>query len=208
MTGETQIGPRIDSSLYHDYKWFVTEYNDAYKGRLSKEVQKALRIHMGLVLTRDLSRIARLDDIEQRERLTGYVEDFLDRLAFMESEIDDRQGLREDLDAIKRGEFDSRSGTALDDETFDKLQDEYPSMSGGTTGALSREESLDLAEEHDLSLSSTTGKSTSNPDDTSPPDPNSGKDDLNEKIFQQLLTIEKRLEKVERQQNSQSNSGN
>jgi len=192
MTGETQIGPRIDSSLYYDYKWFVTEYNDAYKGRLSKEVQKALQIHMGLVLARDLSRIARTDDPERRDRLVGYVENFLDRLAFLEKNIVDREQLRQDLEAIRRGEFDGEEGSGIDNEAFAEFQEEYPSLNAGrSTGALSSQRTRELATEHGLSPSDNYNVPEETPDS-------------NRDLWELLLQLEKRLQRIEEQQASSS----
>lgn len=195
MTGETQIGPRIDSSLYDDYKWFVTEYNDAYKGRLSKEVQKALQIHMGLVLARDLTRIARTDDPERRDRLVGYVESFLDRLAFMEAEIADRERLREKIEAIKQGEFDAEDEDELDDEVFSEFQDEYPSLDASrTTEALSSQRTRELAADHGLDSSESVDKE----------DAPAARSESTRDVWELLLQLEKRLERIEEQQASGS----
>lgn len=191
MTGETQIGPRIDSSLYDDYKWFVTEYNDAYKGRLSKEVQKALRIHMGIVLARDLPRIARTDDPERRDRLVGYVESFLDRLAFVEADIEDRERLRAELEAIKRGEFDAQDGSDLDDEAFSEFREEYPSLDAGrAAGALSEQRSREVAADHGL-----TPSDAADADDAA---------ESTRDVWELLLQLEKRLQHIEEQQASGS----
>jgi hypothetical protein len=98
-----QIGPRLDPDLAQDFEVIIRHlHNGKYKGRLSDEVEKALALYMGKVLT-DHPKWADDADEEQRERFKGYAKRFQDACsrAPMDSAVaEEIHELRREVEAV------------------------------------------------------------------------------------------------------------
>lgn len=81
MPSKTQLGPRVEDALADDYRDFVRFVNNGtYKGRLGDEVEKALKIQMGLYFIQNPSEIERAENSEFVkndefiEEIRGYID--------------------------------------------------------------------------------------------------------------------------------------
>jgi hypothetical protein len=80
--GERQIGPRLNIDVADDFEVIIRHlHNGKYKGRLSDEVENAIELYIGKVLSDNPTWINDAKDKSQKERFEDYAEQYQESCA-------------------------------------------------------------------------------------------------------------------------------